>query len=813
MDEWTSRRALTPADGVLLAALTMLLFCVYLLTASLTFISDDELFLFDTTESFARHGSVYLSETADLRWPGETDVEPAMPLLAAPIYWLANQFDGIGNVHATLLFNPLVTALTGTLVFLYLRQLAFERLTALAGGLLFGLATIAWPYSKTFFREPLHTATIFATAYSFLRWRDAFAESRRTAGVWLALTLGLALLSFFAKESALFVLPLLLLLLAPRLSALRRSRKEWLGIGVGLVAAAALVFIGLWIFDSYFNSGRFEITPRLEAMGRHASFAWKGVAGYLVSPGKSLFLFSPPLVLALAAPFIGERRRRFDAGWALILLAVFVVIYAFVRGELWWGGTNWGPRYMVPLTPFLIVAAAPAFDSALRARSWLPKLGLAALFLFGIAVQIGGVSILLHDYYNWIGAIRPDGAWTIGLWAPYYSAVFSHWRLLGAKPPDFAWMLASSAGPAWIVPALMLGLVGVGVGAMRYGLAREVQRRGMWIVILIGLLATAAATWFSLRAIDSDQRYQGNQEALQQLNAALAEATPAAPDPVIILNNRTYFNFMLNYYKGPLEWYTLPINPNEITPPGAPRPAPNIDPATLLNKEATGGKGIIDIVDCFGRQHPPGQPLCSGRDHQTLFLIMEFGPFTPGSPRPLEWWLSRNFYYRGVREFGPTVRLVQFSTAAAAPDPAQPAAHPADYRLGDSIKLIGWDAAPEGAPLRPGAVLNISTQWQAVAAPGADFKIGLYLISAEGSVAAQDDSFPVNGFWPTVAWQPGETVRHNIALALPPDLPPGFYEVWTLMYSAADGSRLEVQDPTNTTIRDHIALFTVEVTR
>jgi hypothetical protein len=94
-----------------------------------------------------------------------------------------------------------------------------------------------------------------------------------------------------------------------------------------------------------------------------------------------------------------------------------------------------------------------------------------------------------------------------------------------------------------------------------------------------------------------------------------------------------------------------------------------------------------------------------------------------------------------------------------------------------------------------------------------DYKIGTYLIAPEGSIAAQDDSFPVNGFWPTITWQADEYVRHNVALYLPDNLQPGFYEVWTLMYSAAEGSRLPVQDTSSTTIRDHVVLFNIEVTR
>lgn len=808
MDERVSRRALTPADGLIVAALSGLLFSIYLLTASLTFISDDEVFIFDTTESLAQHGNNWLGETADLRWPGESDVEPIMPLLAAPIHWLASRFDGIGNAHATLLFNPLITALTAGLVYLYVRQLALDRSTALASGLAFGLATLAWPYTKTFFREPVHTATIFATAYCLLRWRDAFVHKQASAGAWLALTLLAAIVSIFAKESALYVLPVLLLILVPDLSALRTSRHAWLGIGLALAVAVVLAGIGFWSYATYFVPGRFDIVNRLNMMVRHAGLAGPGMLGYLVSPGKSVFLFSPPLLLALAAPFIGDRRRRFEAGWPLILLAVSVIVYALVRGQMWWGGTNWGPRYMLPVTPFLIAGAASAIEAALHSRSRLWTLGIAIVCLGGILVQVGAVSVRIHDYYNWIGAIRPDGAWTVGLWEPYYSAVFSHWRLIGTHPPDFAWVQALESGPTWMLPALLVALSAVFAAAMGYGLTHEsIKRRAVWSSALAGLVATGAATWLGLHAIYYDQRYQGNVPELHQLNTALEERTANAPDPVIFLNNRTYFRFFLNYYKGPLNWYTLELNPNDLLPPGQGLPARSIDPQTLVNEDALG------VVDCFGRDHNSGDPVCSARDHQTAFLVMEFGPFTPQSPRPLEWWMSRRFHYKEVWEAGPTVRLVQFSTNVIAPAPADPPAHPTAYRFGDSVELTGWNAYPDGTPLRPGGVLDISTQWKAVGPLAADFKIGMYLITPEGAVAAQDDSFPANGFWPTSTWRPGDLVRHNIALSLPGDLPPGFYEVWTVMYAPPDGPRLQVQESNGTTIRDHVQLFSVEVTR
>ena len=122
-----------------------ILYLVYWLTTSLTFISTDELFLFDTAESFARRGSVMRNMTADLDWPGHTYVEPVQPLLSIPLILFADIVSEVGVAHSVLLLNMAVTAATGMLLFLYVRWLGYRRNIAIATALLFGLTTIAWP--------------------------------------------------------------------------------------------------------------------------------------------------------------------------------------------------------------------------------------------------------------------------------------------------------------------------------------------------------------------------------------------------------------------------------------------------------------------------------------------------------------------------------------------------------------------------------------------------------------------------------------------------------------------------------------------
>ena len=163
-------------------------------------------------------------------------------------------------------------------------------------------------------------------------------------------------------------------------------------------------------------------------------------------------------------------------------------------------------------------------------------------------------------------------------------------------------------------------------------------------------------------------------------------------------------------------------------------------------------------------------------------------------------------------EFSNEVRLLEFSTSKA-PARAAPPEFALEYRMGNSLVLRGYDAKPPAGLVTPGSILNVSTQWQAGESVPAALAIGTYLMNPQGGIAFQDDSVPVGGFWPSADWQAGAVVRHNVAFVLPNDLPPGHYEVWCIVYSQQDGSRMEVTDAAGTSIRDYALLYSVEIAR
>jgi hypothetical protein len=90
----------------------------------------------------------------------------------------------------------------------------------------------------------------------------------------------------------------------------------------------------------------------------------RGLAGFLFSPGKSIFLFAPPSIAAIIALPSLWRRDRGLASLAVLLPAAYVLFYSkYTQFE---GGYCFGPRYIVPAIPLLLVAIGPRLTQAGR---------------------------------------------------------------------------------------------------------------------------------------------------------------------------------------------------------------------------------------------------------------------------------------------------------------------------------------------------------------------------------------------------------------------------------------------------------------
>jgi 4-amino-4-deoxy-L-arabinose transferase-like glycosyltransferase len=99
-----------------------------------------------------------------------------------------------------------------------------------------------------------------------------------------------------------------------------------------------------------------------------------------------------------------------------------------------------------------------------------------------------------------------------------------------------------------------------------------------------------------------------------------------------------------------------------------------------------------------------------------------------------------------------------------------------------------------------GASVTVALEWEASARVPEDFTILVHLIDPAGGdqPLAQGDAPPLDGRWPTSAWEPGHSFVDEHTIALPADLPPGAYWIAVGFYRPADFTRLPVETDNET---------------
>jgi hypothetical protein len=128
--------------------------------------------------------------------------------------------------------------------------------------------------------------------------------------------------------------------------------------------------------------------------------------------------------------------------------------------------------------------------------------------------------------------------------------------------------------------------------------------------------------------------------------------------------------------------------------------------------------------------------------------------------------------------------------------------------FGGQIALIGVDVSAETAV--PGEQVTVTLYWQAQTSMAINFQSFVHLLRPDGSLAAQSDHLNPGEF-PTRRWPPDKYVRDVHVLQLPPDLPPGEYQITAGLWVQSEGWRLPLLDANENQIDDKAALFTLTV--
>jgi hypothetical protein len=383
-------------------------------------------------------------QTGEYTSPQNVTLEPVytvrsllLSAVAVPFYYIATILSVSPFVTVGLLFNSLIISLTAVTIFCIVLEVKSSRRIAFVSSLIFSVCTFVWPYNSTFWVQPLQGLLLAVALYLLLIGRHSnhsFLCYYTVLGIkhvgLLAGLAGLALgLSVFAHPTSLIFIPVFLLYSYFAVMRHRKLAFVTLIVSLGLV----LFFVGL---TNYARFGSFTEFGYGYFSTLEANNGWRGLIGLLASPGSGLIFYFPLAVLVpLGAKYMYKESK------ALFFLCLYMIISTWIyTGTLsfgsepasWSGGIAWGPRYLLPTLPFLILILAYLFPR-LKKRYFVKSI-VIGLCLAGFYVNLSAILIWFQYglMYAWSAeglATHPNYMDAI-TWSPPHSPIILHTKAL-----------------------------------------------------------------------------------------------------------------------------------------------------------------------------------------------------------------------------------------------------------------------------------------------------------------------------------------------------------------------------------------------
>ncbi|MBI3243387.1 MAG: hypothetical protein HYZ49_13945 [Chloroflexi bacterium] len=294
----------------------------------------------------------------------------------------------LAQVAITFVVAAIPSALIGVMMYLLLAKFTASAWHRLSVVLIYGLLTPAFAYATAFYGHQLSAALLLGAFY--LIFMAGSTPSTKSL-LFVGLLLGYSVVT---EYPSLLMVGILYLYTLHRLSRLGQwKRIGWVTL-TGAVVAAGWMFYNKTVFGGWLSLG--YSNSELWVAQHHTGFmsltlpSLAAVWGITFGGFRGLFVLSPILLLAFPGFWLwwkrGERRAEF---WVAVASALSIFLFNS-SSIMWWGGFSIGPRYLLPMLPFMTLPLIFVFREWLNqvwARVAVATLSLWSLFaLWGLTL-------------------------------------------------------------------------------------------------------------------------------------------------------------------------------------------------------------------------------------------------------------------------------------------------------------------------------------------------------------------------------------------------------------------------------------------
>lgn len=296
-------------------------------------------------------------------------------------------------IFLELFYGPFFSALTIAVFFLICRLYKISTKNSIFSSFLLGFASLIFPYSQTSLSV---VPMVFFSLLGYYFFKKYLLTNLSKPILLSGICFGLAYLT--RPDAILFIIPLFFILIF-YIKSKPKKIHSFLSFLIPIVSS-----YGIDKIITYIKVGSTKIVAvhfaSKVAQGsylEHSTYA-QNIFGILFSPGAGLFVYCPILVACLVGFFDFFKKFKIDT-IILLSFSVFFILW-YSAGDTWHGFVGWGPRYLIPIVPFLFLPIAFSINQrGLFFKSFIIFLGSLG-FVFNLIYILQDVTWFVWGFFG-----------------------------------------------------------------------------------------------------------------------------------------------------------------------------------------------------------------------------------------------------------------------------------------------------------------------------------------------------------------------------------------------------------------------------